>query len=70
VDESILGAPNLGAPKVDESILVAPKLDASSMDELSAHMVYMAFKKSHRKRYEKKQGAESAKPLWRTAAQT
>jgi hypothetical protein len=34
--------------------------------ELSAHMAYMAFKSSHRKRYEKKQGAESAKPLWRT----
>ena len=48
----------------------APDGASLAVDDLSAHMAYMAFKKSHRKRYEKKQGAQSALPLWRTAIST
>lgn len=48
------------------SSLSAGSESGAGVDELSAHMAYLAFKSSHRKKYEKKQGAESAKPLWRT----
>jgi hypothetical protein len=51
---------------VNSSGLSLGREGGAGVDELSAHMAYMAFKSSHRKRYEKKQGAESAKPLWRT----